>query len=53
MPRYTALKSFIHPTGAQVAAGMACELSERQAKYLLLAGKVAPEADRKPQKKEK
>jgi len=42
MPRYTVIKPFILPGGAVAAPGRGVELSARQAKYLLLSGKITP-----------
>lgn len=41
---YTAQKAFAMPTGEPVRAGETVQLSPRQAKYLLLAGKIGPAA---------
>lgn len=45
MPKYAVLKP-IALTGQSGHVGATVELSERQAKYLLLSGKVRPEADK-------
>ena len=41
MPTYTVNKPFRGDDGRDLAAGDTVELTERQAKYLLLAGKIA------------
>lgn len=48
MPRYTVVKPFILPDGTTAAEGRGVELSARQAKYLLLSGKIAPETGATP-----
>lgn len=41
MPRYLVNKAFPQPSGAIARQGETVELTERQAKYLLLAGKIS------------
>ena len=58
MPTYTVLKPFALPDATTAMAGSSVELTARQAKYLLLSGKVEQDAgdskirDKKPAKKE-
>ena len=40
MPKYTVVKPFRGPDGRDLQAGDPVELTERQAKYLLLGGKI-------------
>lgn len=47
MPRYT-VNTPIPLEGGTAAAGSTVELTPRQAKYLLLAGKIAPAAVEAP-----
>ncbi len=42
MPEYIATKRFALPSGLPAAEGQKVELTERQAKYLRLAGKIRP-----------
>jgi hypothetical protein len=42
MPKFTTNKQIVLPTGAIAAEGQTVELTERQAKYLRLAGKIRP-----------
>jgi flagellar basal body L-ring protein FlgH len=42
MPEYIATKRFVLPSGQLAAEGQKVELTERQAKYLRLAGKIRP-----------
>lgn len=51
MPKYTVIKPFILPYGNTAARGELVELTTRQAKYLLLSGKIAPEASQPRGKK--
>ncbi|MBU0680102.1 MAG: hypothetical protein KKD73_01650 [Proteobacteria bacterium] len=48
MPDFTVKKPFILPTGATAATGTTVTITDRQAKYLLLAGKITPAVADKP-----
>lgn len=48
MPDFTVKKPFILPAGATAGIGATVTLTDRQAKYLLLAGKITPTVADKP-----
>ncbi len=52
MPKFTVVKPFRAESGRDLRQGDCVELTERQAKYLLLGGKIeAPARKTKPEKK--
>ena len=59
MPKYKVLKPFALPDGTTAKAESTVMMTERQARYLLLSGKLTPDdgeqknKDKTPAKKEK
>lgn len=48
MPKYTVVKPFALPDGITAVAGRTVDLAPRQAKYLLLSGKLRPAKQGEP-----